>query len=61
MVRYHFQLILICTLTIFAFYLHFLDAVLKTHTNAKESEIQRATMLWFSHAQDRLRAKKPNV
>ncbi|XP_018326699.1 uncharacterized protein LOC108737995 [Agrilus planipennis] len=34
------------------------DAVLITHRDGKESEIQRATMLWFSHAQDRLRAKK---
>ncbi|XP_022914611.1 uncharacterized protein [Onthophagus taurus] len=33
------------------------DAVLMTHANAKECDIQRATMLWFSHAQDRLRLK----
>lgn len=36
----------------------FQDAVLVTHPRGKESEIQRATMLWFSHAQDRLRARK---
>ncbi|GJQ77369.1 hypothetical protein Trydic_g20775 [Trypoxylus dichotomus] len=34
------------------------DAVLITHPQGKESDIQRATMLWFSHAQDRLRARK---
>ncbi|KAI4464005.1 hypothetical protein MML48_4g00010509 [Holotrichia oblita] len=34
------------------------DAVLLTHPQGKESEIQKATMLWFSHAQDRLRARR---